>query len=250
MSRKRMLAGVGALALALGACQGGVQGQTGVPSGLPSGLPTSLPSDLASLVPSNPPTGSGDLNQLFPTFQAQGGSNLTGGGIITDVDGESSVVIGVVAPGAAEMMPIAIVEGDCATQTGQGPTPPPDMFPEPAPSGEAGASGAPSASAATSPDASAAASGSPAASGGPVTFPVWLTPVAVGSSNSVIPVGVDELTASPRSIVIETSPEDATLVACADLREGPPQTAPTPDASAPAASPAESAGAGTPSSSP
>ncbi len=239
MSRKRMLAGVGALALALGACQSGTQ----APSGLPSGLPTSLPSNLASLVPSNLPTPSGELSQLFPVFQAQGGSNLTGGGIITDVEAEASVVIGVVAPGAAEMLPIAIVEGDCATQTGQGPTPPPGMFPEPAPSGEAGASGPPEPSAAASPEVS----GSPGASGGPVTFPVWLTPVAAGSSNSVIPVSVDDLTASPHAIVIEMSAEDPTLVACADLQEGPPQMAPSP---APASSPEASAGMVHPSASP
>jgi hypothetical protein len=230
MSKRRIVAGFGAIALALAACQGGnVEGQTGAPSvpAVPSDLESMAPpSGLESLVPS--PSG----NQLFPVFQAQGGSNLTGGAIITDVDGESSVVIGVVAPGAAEMLPAAIIEGDCASQTGQGPVPPPELFPSPAASGEAGASPAAESPAAASPEASAGAS--PGA--GQVSFPLWLTPVAVGSSNSVIGVGVEDLVSSPHAIIIETSPEDPTLMACADLQEGAPTQA-SPGASAPATSP-------------
>ena len=248
MSKKRIAAGIGAVAFAIAACQGGnVEGQTGLPSlpPIPSNLESlAPPSGLESLLPS--PSG----DQLFPVFQAQAGANLTGGGIVTDVDGGSSVVIGVVAPGAAEMLPIAIVEGDCATQTGSGPTPPPDLFPSAAPSGEAGASPAAESPAAASPDASAVAS--PDASGGPVSFPLWLTPIAAGSSNSVIGVGVDELVASPHAIVVETTPDDPTLLACADLKEGAPTPA-SPDATGgPAGSglPEGSPGTEVPSSSP
>jgi hypothetical protein len=194
---------------------------------LPSGLPSALPS--------------GGLAQLFPVFQAQGGSNLTGGGIVTDVEDGASVVLGVVAPGAAEMLPAAIIEGDCASQTGSGPTPPAGMFPEPAPSGEASPGAA--SPAAESPAASEAPAPSPTLS---TEFPLWLTPVAVGTSNSVIGVKTADLTASPHAIVINTSPEDPTLLACADLQEGAP--APASPGSSPAGggteSPAASGGMG------
>ena len=136
MSRKRMAAGLAGVALALAACQGATQGQTGAPS-----APAVNPSQMESLAPpsgleSSAPSPSG--NQLFPVFQARGGSNVTGGAIVTDVDGESSFVIGVVAPGVTDLLPIAIVDADCASQSDQGPPPPPDLFPSAAPSGEAG----------------------------------------------------------------------------------------------------------------
>jgi hypothetical protein len=75
---------------------------------------------------------------------------------------------------------------------------------------------------------------------------MWLTTIMAGTSNTVIPVGVDELTAAPHALIIETSPTDPTIVACADLQTGPPPTTGTgggtggsPDASG-AASPATS----------
>jgi hypothetical protein len=236
MHRIRTLAAGAIVAVAIGACQGGTQGQTGAPSlpPVPSNLASLVPSGLASAAPSALAEG------LFPVFQAQGGSNLTGGGIVTNVEDGASVVLGVVAPGAAESMPAVVIEGDCASQTGSGPTPPPDLFPSAEPSGAAASPAAESpaaASAAASPAASEAPSASPS-----TEFPLWLTPIAFGTSNSVIGVSTEDLTASPHAIVIEMSPTDTTIIACADLAEGPPTAAPTPsDDGGASGSPAASA---------
>jgi hypothetical protein len=240
MSRKRIAAGLGAVAFALAACQGGVEGQTGSPS-LPA-LPSEMPSGLESMAP---PSGLESLapspsnNQLFPVFQASAGFDLTGGAIVTDVDGESSVVIGVVAPSAVDIqMPAAIVDGDCATQQEQGPIPPPDLFPSPDASPGAGASPGSEAPGGESPPIGSPepSLGASPGTGGEVTYPIWLTPIAVGSSNSVIQAGVEDLVASPHAIVIEESADNPRIVACADLQEGPPTQA-SPDASLPASSP-------------
>jgi hypothetical protein len=234
MHRIRTIAVGAVLALALGACQGAVEGQTGAPSiAVPSNIPTALPSGLESAIPS------GALDQLFPVFQAQGGSNITGGGILSDVDEGASVILGVVAPGQVDAtFPAAIVEGDCASQTGQGPTPEGGAAGSPAASGAASSPAAASPEAA-SPEASGAASpaGSAEASGSvaPATeFPLWLTPISAGTSNTVIGVPTADLTASPHAIVVEASETDPTIVACADLQEGPP----TMSSPAPASSPA------------
>jgi hypothetical protein len=61
----------------------------------------------------------------------------------------------------------------------------------------------------------------------------------VGSSNSVIPATVSDLLAAPHSIIIEMSPTDPTIIACADIAEGAPAPA-SPGASAPGGSPATS----------
>ncbi len=220
MHRFRTIAAGAAIVAIVGACQ------TAASPSVPSAVTSAVPSIGGSAAPSGPESGapsgapSGALNQLFPVFEAQGGSNLTGGGIVTDVEGGASVVLGVVAVGAAEALPVAIVEGDCATQSDQGPMPPEGYIPPPPPSVDPAAS----AEASPSPEASAAMSPSaePSPSAMSEELPMWLTPIAVGSSNSVIPLSISDLTGAPHSIVIETSATDATLIACADLQPGSP----------------------------
>lgn len=260
MHRIRTVAAGALMAVALGACQTGATASptTQTSAGTGGASPSALGSPQGSAGAGASPSGAA-LNQLFPVFEATAGGDLTGGGIITDVEDGASAVIGVVAPGAPEEgMPLAIVQGDCATQTGQGPTPPAVPEPSAEPSADSSAAASPDESAAASPDESAAASpdasgaASPSAdaspSGIPEGFPMWLTTIVAGSSNTVIPVGVDELTASPHALIIETSPTDPTIVACADLQTGPPTSSgggtgtggsPAPDASG-AASPATS----------
>jgi hypothetical protein len=230
MHRIRTVAAGALMAVALGACQTAATAsptQTSAAAGSPATAPSAMTSPDASGGASAAP--SGQLNQLFPVFEATAGGDLTGGGIITDVEDGASAVIGVVAPGAAEEgMPLAIVEGDCATQSDQGPpapaVPEPSAEPSAGASADASAAASPDESAAASPDASGAASPSAEASpsGIPEGFPMWLTTIMAGSSNTLIPVGVDELTAAPHALIIETSPTDPTIVACADLKTGPP----------------------------
>ena len=240
MQRTRTIGAGIVLALATVACQSGESSPSASVAGVTQ-QPAS-PSGMASEAPSGSPTTSAEPSpsggQLFPVFQARGTSNLTGGAIITEVEGEASVVVGVVAPGAAEALPLAIVEGDCATQQDPGPTPPAELVPSPAPSGSAPAAASPSAPAA-SPSAPAGASPS-ASAPTELTLPHWLTPVMVGSSNSVIPATVSDLLAAPHSIIIETSPTDPTIIACADIAEGAPAPASPGASAAPGGSPATS----------
>ena len=114
MSRIR-LAGVLAVALAIGACQGAASSPTlptSLPSGLPSGLP-SLPPELASLLPSSLPSIPA-LRQSVAQFSEVDGSGITGGAILTDIDGQTIVTIGVVAPGETAPLMARIVAGSCS----------------------------------------------------------------------------------------------------------------------------------------
>jgi hypothetical protein len=242
MSRTRIVAALGVAVLALAACQ---QGSTASPSAASAAPVTSTePSASASAAASGSPSAS--FAQLFPVFQARGGSELTGGAIVTDVEDGSSVVIGIVLPGATESFPAALVEGDCASIQDPGPTPPAGYIPEPSvePSGSAVAPSVEPSAAAPSPSAEPSPSGSMSAE-----LPLWLTPIAVGSSNSVIPLTTSDLTAAPHAIVIEMGATDPMIIACADLQEGAP-TPPSPAGSAPATSPEASGAAGSPEASP
>ena len=232
MHRIRTIAAGAAVAVLLAACgdatsTGSVEGVTGAPS-VPAQSQSAEPSAMAS------PSASAALNQLFPVFQAQPGSDLTGGAIISDVDTGASVILGIVAPSLVEAtLPAVIIEGDCASQTGQGPTPPPGSIPSSSPAASPGAASPAASPGAASPGAASPA-GSPAASasaGAATEFPLWLTPIAAGTSNSVIGVTTADLTAAPHAIIIEAGPSDPTIIACADLVEGPPQMS-SPDAGA------------------
>jgi hypothetical protein len=200
MSRSTRLASVGIVAaavIAIAGCgtstgSGGVAGATGTPASSEAIPPASAP---ASAEASAAPSGSGlTLNQLFPAFQAQNGSNITGGAILTDLgNNQTAVTIGVVAAGVTDPMPANIVPGDCAS------------------AGPAGSPGPAAASAAPS----AAASGS-AAPLDPTTI-LKLGDLSAGSSNTVLALALDELVSSPHAIVIYKSAADGTVVACADV---------------------------------
>ena len=184
----------------LAACGGGVGGATGTPGSSPSATaPASVePSAPASAEPSASAAASSALNQLFPAFEAQGGSSITGGAILTDLgDGTTAVTIGVVAAGITEPMPASIVPSTCASP---------------------GASGAPGASASAEPPASADPSASAAAPLDPLA-PIPLPVLAAGASNTVINLALSDLTATPHSITILMSAADSTVVACADIEE-------------------------------
>ena len=66
---------------------------------------------------SEPPAASGiTINQAIVQFETMGGSNITGGAILTDLgDGETAVTIGVVAAGITEPMPAHVHTGTCAS---------------------------------------------------------------------------------------------------------------------------------------
>lgn len=212
MARIRNLAGAGVVALALVACQSATSPSIPpVPSNLPSVIASAIPSDIASALPSLAPSAS--FNQLYPVFQARAGSNITGGAIITDIEGGASIIIGTVAPGVTDEMPVAIVEGDCASVEDQGPTPPPELAPPPSVDPSA-AVASPAASVEPSPAASPTEM--------PTSFPMWLSNIAAGTSNSVIPVSISDLVASPHAMIVEMNFQDPTVIACADLAEGPP----------------------------
>jgi hypothetical protein len=114
------------IALLLAACNtGGVGGATGSPATSADASPSASmsaepsasasaeasPSEAAS--PAASPSGIA-LNQVFLQFEAQNDSGITGGGIMTELDGgETAVTIGVVAIGFADPMPAHVHEGTC-----------------------------------------------------------------------------------------------------------------------------------------
>ena len=211
MSRSTRLASAGIVAaavLAVAACgsstsSGGVAGATGTPS--TSLAPaSSAPESMEPSTPASPSSSGGALNQAFIQFEAQNNSNITGGGILTDLgNNQTAVTIGVVAAGVTDPMPASIQPSDCTTAVTASPPP--------------AASAAPSAAAASVAPASAEPSGSA----------IPLDPSAVlklgdlsaGSSNTVLALTLDSLLSQPHAIVIYKSAADPTAVACADIKQ-------------------------------
>jgi hypothetical protein len=202
MSRNPRLAFAGLVAtavLTIAACgsstsSGGVAGATGTPATNAS-PPSASASASAEASGSAAPGGSAALNQAFLQFQPQGGSNISGGAILTDLgNDQTAVTIGVVAAGITEPMPASIVSGTCASPGSPAP---------PAPS--ASGSAAPAAS------ASAAISLEPGQ-------PIRLGDLTAGSSNTVIAVRLDDLLATPHAIAIYKAAGDDTIVACVDIK--------------------------------
>ncbi|HEX5012937.1 MAG TPA: hypothetical protein VFV72_02170 [Candidatus Limnocylindrales bacterium] len=208
MSRSTRLASAGIVAaavLAIAACgtstsSGGVAGATGTPS--TSLTPASIaPASTEPSMAASPTSSGAALNQVFIQFEAQNGSNITGGGILTDLgDNQTAVTIGVVAAGVTDPMPAQIVPGDCTAAASASPPP--------------AASAAPSGSAAP-------AAASPEASGAVTpldpTTNLKLGDLAAGSSNTVLALTLDSLLSQPHAIVIYKSAADPTVVACADI---------------------------------
>ncbi|HEU4921078.1 MAG TPA: hypothetical protein VFT20_15175 [Candidatus Limnocylindrales bacterium] len=106
------------LGLLLAACNtGGAATSSPVTSASPppsATAPASAePSESAAASPSASPSGI-TLNQAVLQFEAQNDSGITGGAILTELDGgETAVTIGVVAVGFADPMPTHIHEGTC-----------------------------------------------------------------------------------------------------------------------------------------
>jgi hypothetical protein len=110
--------------LLLAACNtGDVGGATGSPatSASPSpsvsapapASPSVEPSESAAASPSASAPGIA-LNQAILQFEAQNDSGITGGAILTELEGgDTAVTIGVVAVGFAEPMPAHVHEGTC-----------------------------------------------------------------------------------------------------------------------------------------
>lgn len=206
MSRSPRLALAGLVATALvaiAACgsstsSGGVAGATGTPATSPSSA-VSAPLSPPESGPAASPSSSG-LNQKLITFQAVNNSNITGGGILTDLgNNQTAVTVGVVAAGVKDPMPAKLVPGDCAS-----------------------AMSAPAGSPAPSPAASAAASASAEASASPIPLnpgdTITLGDLSAGSSNTVINIGLAGLTSQPYALVIYKSAADMSVVACADVK--------------------------------
>jgi hypothetical protein len=207
MSRITRLASAGIVAaavLAIAACgsstsSGGVAGATGTPStsvAPASNVPASTePSTSAS------PSSSGGLNQAFVQFEAQNNSNITGGGILTDLgDNQTAVTIGVVAAGFTDPMPASVQPSDCTTAVTASPPP--------------ASSAAPSGAASAAP-----ASAEPSGSVVPLdpSTVLKLGDLSAGSSNTVLALTIDSLLSEPHAIVIYKSAADPTVVACADI---------------------------------
>jgi hypothetical protein len=222
MSRSPRLAVAGLVATALvavAACgsstsSGGVAGATGTPA--TSAAPSMAAS--ASAAASAAPSGSGALNQKFVTFKAANGSNITGGGILTDLgNNQTAVTIGVVAAGVTDPMPASLTPGDCATAASGSPAP--SAGASAGASASAAASAAPSLAA--SPAGSAGASGSPEASASAIPLTpgsvIKLGDLSAGSSNTVINIGLTDLTSQPYALVIYKSAADMSIVSCGDL---------------------------------
>jgi hypothetical protein len=238
-------AGLG-LTLAIAACggtssSGGVAGATGTP--LASAETSAAAS--ASAEASTGASSSNGLNQGFLVFQAQGGSGISGGGVITDLgDGSVAVTLGVVAVGFEDPLPARLVSGAC---TDAASAPPPSFAPPSAePSGGAGAGASAAASTAPSAVASAEASGSTgSAAPSAQALPIDLRPVEAGGSNTVVQVQLTDLLGTPSSVLLYKSAADPTLVACADIT----QTLQIPSSAPGASAPAASAEASTPAAS-
>src|SRR5215210_4346931 len=157
-----ILAGVLFVVAACGSStgSGGVAGATSSPA-------ASQPSAASPSGGASPSAGGSGaaLNQALLQFQTIGGSNITGGAILTDLgDGTTAVTIGVVAAGITEPMPAELAPGSCA-EMGAGASASPGASGAASPAASAAAS--PAASAAASPAASGAAS--PSGEPGPVT---------------------------------------------------------------------------------
>lgn len=211
MSRSPRLAFAGLVAVALvaiAACgsstsSGGVAGATGTPAASSAlSVPASAPASAA-------PSGSG-LNQKLVDIKAVNGSNITGGGILTDLgSNQTAVTIGVVAAGVKDPMPANLAPGSCATMASGSPAP------------SAGASAAASAAASVAPSGSAATSASAEPSGSPIPLnpgdTAKLGDLTAGASNTVINIALNDLATQPYAIVIYKSAADMTVVACGDL---------------------------------
>jgi hypothetical protein len=208
MSRITRLASAGIVAaavLAIAACgsstsSGGVAGATGTPS--TSSAPASnAPASTEPSTSASPSSSGGALNQAFVQFEAQNNSNITGGGILTDLgDNQTAVTIGVVAAGFTDPMPASIQPSDCTTAVTASPPP--------------AASAAPSGAASAAP-----ASAEPSGSAVPLDPSTVLTlgDLSAGSSNTVLALTIDSLLSEPHAIVIYKSAADPTVVACADI---------------------------------
>jgi hypothetical protein len=187
--------GAGA-AILLATCQGAAPTLRSVPA-IPS-IP--LPSSLAL------PSG---LPQAFVQFQAQGGSTVTGGAVLSDSAGQTTVVIGLIGGDTSSAMPAILFTGDCTSVPG----------------------------ASTSPSASASASGA-------ARF--QLSDVVAGTSTSTVSVAVSELTGTPHAIAVLAA--GGAAIACGAVTTVAPSGLPSllpggsaaPSASAPSASPAGS----------
>src|SRR6185436_6145651 len=124
---------------------GGVAGATGTPS-TSSAPASSAPESMAPSAPASASSSGAAMNQAFIKFEAQNNSNITGGGILTDLgNNQTAVTIGVVAAGVTDPMPANVVPSDCTAAASASPPPASSAAPSAAPS------------AAASPEASGAA---------------------------------------------------------------------------------------------
>lgn len=206
-SPRLALAGLVATALVMAACGSSTSSPSGGVAGATSSPPASVSAPV-SAPESGPAASPSGLNQKFITFQAVNGSNITGGGILTDLgNNQTAVTVGVVAAGVTDPMPAALLPGDCTS-----------AMSAPAPSPAASAAASPAASPAGSPAASASAE----ASASPIPLnpgdTIKLGDLSAGSSNTVINIGLDGLTSQPYALVIYKSAKDMSVVACADVK--------------------------------
>jgi hypothetical protein len=183
--RRRFAGGVGLCAtILLAACQTGASAVPSVPAVPSVELPSSLP-------------------QAFVQFESSG-SGLSGGAILFDSGGQTSVVITLLGGDPSTPMPSVLFEGDCASFPGIG-----------APAASAPAASAPAASAVTS----SASVEAPSASAGAL---FQLESVVGGTSTSTVPLAVSELTATAHSIAILAAAEASMAPASASTGSGAP----------------------------
>jgi hypothetical protein len=128
MTNYRVLAVAAVAALAIAACQPGAEGTPGAetpaletpgmetPGMETPGMETPGMETPGMETPGmETPDASPQLNQALLVFEAVGDSGITGGVILTDLEGtETAVTVGVVALGFEDPMPAAIEEGTCA----------------------------------------------------------------------------------------------------------------------------------------
>jgi hypothetical protein len=92
---------------AVGATASPVTAGSASPAASASASPATSESPAASAI---------TVNQAIVQFETVGGSNITGGAILTDLgEGETAVTIGVVAAGITEPMPAHVHTGTCAS---------------------------------------------------------------------------------------------------------------------------------------
>jgi len=164
-------------AILLAACQSGASALPSVPT-LPSiALPSTMP-------------------QAFVQFQAQGGSSLAGGAILSDSAGQTTVVIGVTGGDMSTPTPAVLFEGDCATGPAMSAAPSTEL---PSASAELPSASSSSESAGPSTESVAPASETPSSA---TTAQFQLEDVTGGTSTSTVPASISELTGTPHAIAI------------------------------------------------